>query len=176
MYDWALHQQHPVEVVGREHLVDPLGVQRHPDRNGFGVAKELHLAVEHPDVGVAAQEGHLEREPIGVGEVIGVQACHQRSPAGVEAAVEGGDDPGCLQMDDVELAMSGRETVEDRAGLVGATVVYDDDLQWGEGLGECGVNRSFNRGSGVSNGHEERRLVRHRACYRPATGGDGPAT
>ena len=132
-----------------------MGVGRGEDARGAaGGVDEEDAAADANVRGVGLEEGELNGETVGEGEVVGIHAGDEGRAGEIDGEVEGGNNATGGGVLDVEARVGAGDAVEDLGGGVGGTVVDDDDFEIRKGLAEDAVEGAADVACAVAHGDE----------------------
>ena len=105
---------------------------------------------------VALNEAVKVREEMGGDSVVGVNEGDESTTTDSKAGVAGAGKTLVGLMENASARVAGGETVADVAADVGGTVIHEDDLEMGIGLGPDGEEAALDGFGGIVNGDDDR--------------------
>ena len=91
----------------------------------------------------------LRRDIMRIPEIVGVHGRYIFSSRLLYAAIASADKPTIVLIDHAEALVTGDAGADHRSGAIGGTVIDDDDLQIGIGLGGDGSECSLDAPGGI---------------------------
>jgi hypothetical protein len=121
------HKEVPFYILVQYQRIKPLFVSFHAFRESPAWEAPNQTACE-PNVGMVVQQFDLELEAERVAQVIGVHSGQKLAGGRADGGVQCADDAGVGCADELQAAVGGAQALDFVGGIIGGTVVADDEL------------------------------------------------